>query len=117
VATFGVGYAARPLGAFLLGHVGDRFGRKKVLVFTLLLMGVATFLVGCLPTYNQVGVLAPILRVVLRLLQGLSASGEQAGANSMTLELRHRRLHPHHRRRRRRPRRPRLNPPSPPGSA
>ena len=86
VATFGVGYAARPVGAFVLGHVGDRLGRKKVLVFTLLLMGVATFLVGCLPTYDQVGVLAPVLLVVLRLLQGLSASGEQAGANSMTLE-------------------------------
>ena len=79
VATFGVGYAARPVGAFILGHVGDRFGRKKVLVFTLLLMGVATFLVGCLPTYDQVGVLAPVLLVVLRLLQGLSAAGEQAG--------------------------------------
>jgi MFS family permease len=86
IATFGVGYAARPVGAFILGHVGDRFGRKKVLVFTLLLMGVATFLVGCLPTYNQVGVLAPTLLVVLRLMQGLSAAGEQAGANSMTLE-------------------------------
>ncbi len=86
IATFGVGYAARPVGAFVLGHVGDRFGRKKVLVFTLLLMGVATFLVGCLPTYDQVGVLAPTLLVVLRLLQGLSAAGEQAGANSMTLE-------------------------------
>jgi MFS family permease len=86
VATFGVGYAARPVGAFILGHVGDRFGRKKVLVFTLLLMGVATFLVGCLPSYNQVGVLAPVLLVVLRLMQGLSAAGEQAGANSMTLE-------------------------------
>lgn len=86
IGTIGVGYAARPVGAFILGHVGDRFGRKKVLVFTLLLMGVATFLVGCLPTYDQVGVLAPVLLVVLRLLQGLSASGEQAGANSMTLE-------------------------------
>ena len=86
VATFGVGYAARPVGAFILGHVGDRFGRKKVLVFTILLMGTATFLVGCLPTYDQVGVLAPLLLVALRLLQGLSASGEQAGANSMTLE-------------------------------
>ncbi|CAM3587998.1 MFS transporter [Kibdelosporangium persicum] len=86
VATFGVGYAARPVGAFVLGHIGDRYGRKKVLVFTLLLMGVATFLVGCLPTYDQAGVLAPVLLVVLRLLQGLSAAGEQAGANSMTLE-------------------------------
>jgi MFS family permease len=86
LATFGVGYLARPVGAVLLGHVGDRFGRKKVLVFTLLLMGVSTFLVGCLPTYREVGVLAPVLLVVMRLLQGLSAAGEQAGANSMTLE-------------------------------
>src|SRR5690348_3211029 len=86
LATFGVGYLARPVGAFVLGHVGDRFGRKKVLVFTLLLMGVATFAVGCLPTYETAGVLAPVALVVLRLLQGLSASGEQAGANSMSLE-------------------------------
>jgi MFS family permease len=86
LATFGVGYLARPVGAFVLGHVGDRFGRKKVLVLTVMLMGVATFLVGCLPTYGQVGVAAPVLLVLLRLLQGFSAGGEQAGANSMTLE-------------------------------
>ncbi|SNS69660.1 Na+/melibiose symporter [Streptosporangium subroseum] len=86
LATFGVGYLARPVGAFVLGHVGDRFGRKKVLVFTLVLMGISTFLVGCLPTYDQVGVLAPVLLVVLRLMQGFSVAGEQAGANSMTLE-------------------------------
>jgi len=86
LATFGVGYVARPVGAFILGHVGDRFGRKRVLVFTVLLMGGATFLVGCLPTYGQVGVTAPALLVALRLLQGLSAAGEQAGANSMSLE-------------------------------
>ena len=86
LATFGVGYVARPVGAFFMGHVGDRFGRKRVLVFTLMLMGVSTFLVGCLPTYSQIGVWAPILLVVLRLCQGFSASGEQAGANSMTLE-------------------------------
>jgi MFS family permease len=86
VATFGVGYAARPVGAFILGHIGDRLGRKKVLVLTLLLMGVATFLVGCLPSYNQAGLLAPVLLVTLRLLQGFSAAGEQAAANSMSLE-------------------------------
>ncbi len=86
LSTFGVGYAARPLGAILLGHVGDRFGRKKVLVFTLLLMGASTFLVGCLPSYETAGVFAPIALVVLRLLQGLSAAGEQASANSMSLE-------------------------------
>jgi len=86
LATFGVGYAARPIGAFVLGHIGDKFGRKRVLVFTLMLMGVSTFLVGCLPTYEQVGVLAPTLLVLLRLAQGFSAAGEQASANSMTLE-------------------------------
>ncbi|WP_327583690.1 MHS family MFS transporter [Nonomuraea sp. NBC_00507] len=86
LATFGVGYLARPVGAFVLGHIGDKFGRKRVLVTTLVMMGGSTFLVGCLPTYDQVGVLAPILLVVLRLMQGFSVSGEQAGANSMTLE-------------------------------
>jgi MFS family permease len=86
LATFGVGYVARPVGSFLLGHMGDKLGRKKVLIFTLLLMGVSTFLVGCLPTYQSIGILAPVLLVVLRLLQGLSAAGEQAGANSMSFE-------------------------------
>jgi MFS family permease len=86
LASFGVGYLARPLGAFVLGHVGDRIGRKRVLMFTVLLMGISTFLVGCLPTYAQIGIAAPVLLVTLRLLQGLSAAGEQAGANSMTLE-------------------------------
>src|SRR5476649_808331 len=86
LATFGVGYVARPVGAFFLGHVGDKFGRKRVLVFTLLLMGVSTFLVGCLPTYEQWGIASPVLLVFLRLCQGFSAAGEQAGANSMTME-------------------------------
>lgn len=76
----------RPVGAFIMGHVGDKFGRKTVLIFTLILMGASTFLVGCLPSYDQVGILSPILLVALRLAQGFSASGEQAGANSMTLE-------------------------------
>jgi MFS family permease len=86
LATFGVGYVARPVGSFFMGHIGDRLGRKRVLIGTLLLMGLSTFLVGCLPTYHQVGLLAPALLVLLRLLQGLSASGEQAGANSMSFE-------------------------------
>jgi MFS family permease len=86
MATFGVAYAARPLGSFLMGHYGDRLGRKVVMVGTLLLMGVSTFLVGCLPTYQSAGLLAPALLVVLRILQGISAAGEQAGANSMSFE-------------------------------
>jgi len=86
MATFGVAYAARPLGSFLMGHYGDRLGRKVVMVGTLLLMGISTFLVGCLPSYQSAGILAPTLLVVLRILQGISAAGEQAGANSMTFE-------------------------------
>ncbi len=85
-ATFGVAYIARPFGAVILGHVGDKYGRKRVLIFTLLLMGLSTFVIGLLPTYNQVGLLSPVLLVIARLLQGVSAAGEQAGANSMTLE-------------------------------
>ncbi|MFI6034490.1 MFS transporter [Streptomyces sp. NPDC051315] len=86
LATFGVAYAARPIGALFLGHFGDRVGRKKIMVFTLILMGVSTFLIGCLPTRDQVGTLAPVLLVLCRVLQGISAAGEQASANSMTLE-------------------------------
>jgi MFS family permease len=85
-ATYGVGYVARPVGAFFMGHIGDKYGRKRVLLLTVSLMGLSTFLVGCLPSYNSIGLWAPGLLVALRLLQGFSASGEQASANSLTLE-------------------------------
>lgn len=86
LATYGVGYVARPLGGIFWGHIGDTLGRKKVLLLTLSLMGASTFLVGCVPSYRAIGVVAPVLLVTLRLLQGFSAGGEQAGANSMSLE-------------------------------
>ncbi len=86
LATFGVAYIARPLGALILGHFGDRIGRQKVLMFTLVLMGLSTFLIGCLPTFDTIGWAAPGLLVLCRLMQGLSAAGEQAGASSLTLE-------------------------------
>ncbi|GLY15276.1 MFS transporter [Kineosporia sp. NBRC 101677] len=85
-ATFGFAYVARPVGAVILGHFGDRVGRQRVLMFTLVLMGVATFAIGCLPSFDAIGWTAPALLVLCRLLQGLSAAGEQAGASSLTLE-------------------------------
>ena len=86
LATFGVAYVARPVGSFILGHLGDTIGRKRVLVITLFGMGSATFLIGVLPTYDQIGIAAPILLLVLRVLQGLAVSGEQSSASSTTLE-------------------------------
>ena len=86
LATYGVAYVMRPVGAFFMGHLGDKYGRKRVLLLTVTMMGVATFLVGCLPTYADIGIWAPVLLVTLRLLQGFSASGEQAGGNSLCLE-------------------------------
>lgn len=86
LATYGVGYLARPVGAFFLGHWGDTRGRKNLLLLCMFLMGIATMGVGLLPTYNQVGILAPILLVVLRLVQGFAVAGEISGASSMILE-------------------------------
>src|SRR5215211_7268201 len=85
-ATFGVGYVARPIGAFVLGHWGDTHGRKNVLVLCMLLMGGSTFLVALLPTYGAVGILAPILLVALRLVQGFAVGGEISGASAMIVE-------------------------------
>lgn len=84
--TVGVSFLFRPLGAFLAGHLGDRYGRRVVLVLTLILMGLATALVGLLPTYEAIGVAAPILLVLLRVLQGVSAGGEWGGAVLMAVE-------------------------------
>ncbi|MGV9863397.1 MFS transporter [Rhodococcus koreensis] len=85
-ATFGVAFIARPLGALIFGHFGDRIGRKQMLVASLLMMGAGTVLVGVLPTYEQVGILAPILLVFCRLLQGLALGGEWGGAVLMAVE-------------------------------
>jgi MFS family permease len=86
LATFGVGYVARPIGAFVLGHWGDTHGRKNVLVLCMLMMGVSTFLVALLPTYQQVGLVAPALLVALRLVQGFAVGGEISGASAMIVE-------------------------------
>ncbi|WP_226344161.1 MFS transporter [Agilicoccus flavus] len=86
LGTYVVGYVARPIGAFVLGSWGDRHGRKNVLVLCMLLMGVSTMLVALLPTYQQVGLLAPALLVALRIVQGFAVAGEISGASSMILE-------------------------------
>ena len=84
--TYALGFVARPLGGVVFGHFGDQVGRKKMLVVSLLLMGVATFAIGLLPTYATIGIAAPILLLVCRLLQGFAVGGEWGGAVLMAAE-------------------------------
>ena len=84
--TFAVGFVTRPLGGVIFGHFGDRIGRKTMLVITLMIMGVATFLIGLVPTYAQIGVAAPLLLLFLRILQGIGLGGEWGGAVLMAYE-------------------------------
>ncbi|WP_200925945.1 MFS transporter [Methylobacterium sp. Leaf93] len=89
IAAFGsyaVGFLARPLGGIVFGHFGDKIGRKAMLSLTIIIMGLGTFLIGCLPTYSQIGVWAPILLVTLRLVQGIGIGGEWGGAVLMVVE-------------------------------
>ena len=94
-ATYAVGFFARPVGAFFFARIGDKHGRKTVLIITITLMGVATTLMGLLPTYAQIGVLAPVLLVLLRIAQGFGAGAELSGA-SVLLERVRRRPPPRH---------------------
>src|SRR5215208_2587426 len=84
--TYAVGFAARPIGGLVFGHYGDRIGRKSMLILSLLIMGLATFLIGCLPTHASIGVLAPVLLVLLRFAQGIGVGGEWGGAVLMSVE-------------------------------
>ncbi len=84
--TYAVGFVARPIGGIVCGHFGDRIGRKSMLILTLLIMGVATSLIGLLPTYNQIGIWAPILLILLRVAQGFAVGGEWGGAVLMAVE-------------------------------
>ena len=85
-ATMAAGYLARPLGGIVFGHYGDRIGRRKMLVLSMLLMGGATVLIGLLPTTAQIGLAAPVILVLLRLVQGVAVGGEWGGAALMALE-------------------------------
>src|SRR5687768_7269938 len=85
-ATYAVGFVARPLGGIVFGHFGDRIGRKKLLMWSLMLMGVATVLIGLLPTYAQIGIWAPAALIALRLVQGVAVGGEGGGAVLMPAE-------------------------------
>src|SRR4051812_40067727 len=85
-ATYAVGFAARPIGAAIFGHWGDRIGRKATLISTLMLMGVTSFLIGVMPTYASIGVWAPTLLVALRILQGIGVGGEWGGSVTLSME-------------------------------
>ena len=85
-STFAVGFVARPIGAALFGHIGDRYGRKAALIITVVLMGVTTGCIGLLPSYDTIGVWAPVLLATLRFMQGISVGGEWSGAMLLTLE-------------------------------
>jgi MFS family permease len=85
-ATYALGFVARPVGGIVFGHFGDKIGRKKLLMWSLVLMGIATVLIGLLPTYGQIGVWAPIALIVLRLVQGFAVGGEWGGAVLMAAE-------------------------------
>ncbi|MCC3704095.1 MFS transporter [Rouxiella badensis] len=85
-ATYAVGFLARPLGGIVFGHIGDKVGRKKALVITILIVGLGTFCIGLLPTYEKIGFWAPVLLILIRVLQGFGVGGEQAGAVLMTAE-------------------------------
>src|SRR3712207_751504 len=85
-STFGIGFLVRPLGAVVLGHYGDRYGRKQALVASLLVMGVATVAVGLLPTYDDIGLAAPVMLVLLRCAQGFAVGGEWGGAVLLSVE-------------------------------
>jgi MHS family shikimate/dehydroshikimate transporter-like MFS transporter len=86
LATYSVGFVARPIGGAIFGHFGDRIGRKTMLMITMAIMALGTFAVGCLPTYQQIGVWAPILLVALRFIQGIALGGEWGGASLMVVE-------------------------------
>ena len=85
-ATFAVGFVTRPLGGVIFGHFGDKLGRKSMLIITLMIMGVGTFLIGLIPTYDQIGIAAPILLLLMRVLQGMGLGGEWGGAVLMAYE-------------------------------
>ena len=85
-ATFGVGFFMRPIGGIVFGHFGDKIGRRVTLIWTLLIVGISTFIIGLLPTYEQCGIIAPLLLLICRLVQGFGLGGEYGGAALLTIE-------------------------------